>query len=130
MTYDNAQAPRNPPSPFSSYRAMMILRSPHLIRTKKLLSTGCKTTKVKGCMAHTAIESMKVNDLQIATARAQKTEEDVHLSELVRRLRWLASNSPERQARIEQIARSYANGTYRPNPEATASKILDDGLEF
>jgi len=81
-------------------------------------------------MAQPAIESMKVNDLQIATNRAQKTEEDVHLSELVRRLRWLASNSPERQARIEQIARSYANGTYRPNPEATASKILDDAMEF
>src|SRR5271170_3889820 len=101
-----------PPSPFSSYRGMMILRSPHLIGTKKLLSTGCTTTKVKGCMGHPAIESMKVNDSQIA----QQTTDDVHLSELVQRLRWLASNSPERQARIEQIARSYANGTYRPSP--------------
>ena len=36
--------------------------------------------------------------------------DDVHLSELVRSLRSLAGDSPERQERIEQIARAYAQG--------------------
>ena len=57
------------------------------------------------------------------------SRDDVHLSELVRSLRSLAADSPERQARLEQIARSYANGTYKVDPQATASKIIDDALE-
>jgi len=55
--------------------------------------------------------------------------DDVHLSELVRSLRSLAADSPERQARIEQIARSYASGTYQVDPQALASKIIDDAFE-
>lgn len=54
--------------------------------------------------------------------------DDVHLSELVRSLRSLAA-SPERQARIEQIARSYASGTYQADPQATASKVVDEALK-
>ena len=56
--------------------------------------------------------------------------DDVHLSELVRSLRSLAADSPERQERIEQIARAYANGTYKVDAEATASKIIDDSLQY
>jgi flagellar biosynthesis anti-sigma factor FlgM len=55
---------------------------------------------------------------------------DVHLSELVRSLRSLVPDSPERQERIEQIARAYANGTYKVDAEATASKIIDDALQY
>jgi flagellar biosynthesis anti-sigma factor FlgM len=55
--------------------------------------------------------------------------DDVHLSELVRSLRSLAADSPERQARIEQIARSYASGTYKVDAQATASGIIDDSLK-
>jgi flagellar biosynthesis anti-sigma factor FlgM len=55
--------------------------------------------------------------------------DDVHLSELVQSLRSLAADSPERQARIEQIARSYANGTYQVDSEGTASKIIDDAFQ-
>ncbi len=55
--------------------------------------------------------------------------DDIHLSELVRSLRSLAADSTERQARIEQIARSYASGTYQVNPQATASKMIDDALQ-
>ncbi len=58
-----------------------------------------------------------------------KSSDDVHLSELVRSLRSLAADSPERQARLEQIARSVANGTYKVDPKATASKIIDDAFE-
>ncbi len=57
------------------------------------------------------------------------TGDDVHLSELVRSLRSLAADSPERQARLEQIARTYASGAYKVDPQATASKIIDDAIE-
>jgi flagellar biosynthesis anti-sigma factor FlgM len=52
--------------------------------------------------------------------------DDIHLSELVRSLRSMAADSPERQARIEQIARDYAGGTYKVDASATASKMIDD----
>ena len=98
---------------------------------------------------------MKVNDPNLASlaaqstgaARTQETErsskgsgpartngtkssnDDVHLSELVRSLRTLAADSPERQARVDQIARSVAEGSYQVDTKATASKIVDDALE-
>ena len=56
--------------------------------------------------------------------------DDFHLSELVRSLRALVADSPERQERIEQITRAYANGTYKVETEGTAGKIIDDGLEY
>ena len=64
-----------------------------------------------------------------ADAGAPGSSDDVHLSELVQSLRSLAADSPERQARIEQIARSYANGTYQVDAEGTASKMIDDAFE-
>jgi flagellar biosynthesis anti-sigma factor FlgM len=91
---------------------------------------------------------MKVNDSNLSslaspsptasgTGRSQHGErsgtqslrDDVHLSELVQSLRSLTAASPERQARIEQIARSYANGTYKVDSEGTASKIVDDAFQ-
>lgn len=54
--------------------------------------------------------------------------DEIHLAELARSLRALAPDSPERQARIEQIARDYAAGAYKVDAEATASRIIDDGL--
>src|SRR5579884_2294372 len=54
--------------------------------------------------------------------------DDIHLSELVRSLRSLAADSPERQARIEQIARDYASGNYKVDAQATAGKIIDDAF--
>jgi flagellar biosynthesis anti-sigma factor FlgM len=67
---------------------------------------------------------------QPSRAGSNTASDDVHLSELVRSLRSLAADSPERQARIEQIARAYANGTYQVDAEATASKIIDDSLQY
>jgi flagellar biosynthesis anti-sigma factor FlgM len=67
---------------------------------------------------------------QAARAGAGPAGDDVHLSELVRSLRSLAADSPERQERIEQIARAYANGTYQVDADATASKIIDDSLQY
>jgi flagellar biosynthesis anti-sigma factor FlgM len=57
------------------------------------------------------------------------SQDDVHLSELVRSLRSLAADSPERQARLEQMARSYASGTYQVDTGGTASKIIDDAFK-
>lgn len=57
------------------------------------------------------------------------SNDDVHLSELVKSLRSLAADSPERQAKLESLARSYANGSYTVDAGATASKIIDDAFE-
>ena len=54
--------------------------------------------------------------------------DDVHLSELVRILRAMAIDSPERQAYLEDLARTYANGAYRVDAEATAARIIDDAF--
>ena len=61
-------------------------------------------------------------------ANGATPSDDVHLSELVRSLRSLAADSPERQAHLEQIARTYAQGNYKVDANATAGKIIDDAL--
>jgi anti-sigma28 factor (negative regulator of flagellin synthesis) len=53
----------------------------------------------------------------------------VNLSPLVRSLRSASSDSPERQSKVEQLARSYANGTYRVDAQATAGAIIDDATK-
>ncbi|HXP85274.1 MAG TPA: hypothetical protein VN841_11170 [Bryobacteraceae bacterium] len=55
--------------------------------------------------------------------------DDVHLAELVRSLRSLAGDSPEWQARMEQMARSVASGSFRVDAQGTASKIVSDALQ-
>jgi anti-sigma28 factor (negative regulator of flagellin synthesis) len=91
---------------------------------------------------------MKVNDRNLssggsaAASRMQKTvrtstadrsgatmSDDVHLAELVRSLRSLASDSPERQAKLEELARMHAIGNYTIDAGATAAKIIDDAIE-
>jgi len=64
------------------------------------------------------------------TQSTSSSGDDVHLSELVRSLRSLVADSPERQQRIEQIARAYAQGAYQMDAEATAGKLIDDGLKY
>ena len=59
---------------------------------------------------------------------ATPSNDDVHLSELVKSLRSLAAESPERQNKLESLARTYANGSYTVDTGATASKIIDDAL--
>ena len=54
--------------------------------------------------------------------------DDVHLPELVRSLRSLACDSPERQARLEELARAYAAGTYTVDATAIAGKMIDDAI--
>ena len=61
-------------------------------------------------------------------AADDETSCSLHLSELVRSLRALASESPERQTRLEQLARAYAQGAYEVDAEATAAAIVKDAL--
>ena len=67
---------------------------------------------------------------QQASSASSNSADDVHLSELVRSLRSLAADSPERQERIEQIARAYASGSYKVDADAVAAKIIDDGIGY
>ena len=53
---------------------------------------------------------------------------DFHLAELVRTLRSLVGDSPERQAKIEGLMRAYAAGELRVDAEATASAMIDDAM--
>ena len=88
-----------------------------------------------------SLASTKTNSTQAAQQTGQSarggsvqtqgagSNDDVHLSELVRSLRSLAADSPERQARLEQIARAYANGTYKVDSKATAAKMIDDAQQ-
>ena len=55
--------------------------------------------------------------------------DNVDLSELVRSLRPLASDSPERRAKLEELARMYASGNYTVDAAATAAKIIDGAIE-
>jgi flagellar biosynthesis anti-sigma factor FlgM len=64
-----------------------------------------------------------------AVAEAGDAGDGVQLSDLVRNLRTLAADSPEREAYIESIARSYARGGYKVDAEATAGGIIDDALK-
>jgi flagellar biosynthesis anti-sigma factor FlgM len=80
-----------------------------------------------------AAEAAKAQAAQAPAAHARKaaagageSKDDVHLSELVRSLRTLAAESPERQAYVEKIAKDYAKGTYKVDASATAAKIIAD----
>lgn len=100
---------------------------------------------------------MKVNDPNLAglgglnpvstgkTARAGRTAparesaavapqgdaaDGVQLSGLAQKLQSLAADSPDRDARVEQLARAYAQGTYQVDPQQTASGVIDDALRY
>src|SRR5262245_41120595 len=71
-----------------------------------------------------------------AAGRADSTQagpnapDDVQLSQFVRSLRTLAPDSPERQARLEQIQRSLEDGSYQVNAEATADALIRDSVKL
>jgi flagellar biosynthesis anti-sigma factor FlgM len=91
------------------------------------LSTNLPPTGTPGTQ-ETARSGQSSNAGSTQTA-ATTSNDDVHLSELVKSLRSLAAESPERQAKLESLARSYANGSYAVDPGATASKVIDDAFE-
>jgi flagellar biosynthesis anti-sigma factor FlgM len=63
-----------------------------------------------------------------ASAAAGDGRDGIELSGLARQLQALAAESPERAARVESLARLYAEGNYRVDPESTAAAIIDDAL--
>ena len=70
-------------------------------------------------------------NVKAAIARAPLADpsgEDSHLAELVRTLRSLVADSPERQAKMEGLMRAYASGELRVDAEATASAMIDDAM--
>jgi flagellar biosynthesis anti-sigma factor FlgM len=88
-----------------------------------LASTGASRTQDTGRTGQTT------RTPDAAAAGGTASSDDIHLSELVRSLRSLAADSPERQTRIEQIARAYASGTYKVDAAATASGIINDAVK-
>jgi anti-sigma28 factor (negative regulator of flagellin synthesis) len=68
-----------------------------------------------------------------AAARARTEDSpafalDQDLAQLVRNLCALAADSPERQAKIQNLMRAYATGTLQVDAEATASAMIDDAF--
>ena len=85
-----------------------------------LTSTGTSGTQE-------AARTTRPGSTQTAAATSTApSNDDVHLSELVKSLRSLAADSPERQAKLESLARSYASGSYTVDSHATATKIIED----
>jgi flagellar biosynthesis anti-sigma factor FlgM len=66
---------------------------------------------------------------ETAPAAAGDGSDGVQISDLVRNLRTLAAETPEREAHIDNIARAYARGAYQVDAEATARGIVDDALK-
>lgn len=64
-----------------------------------------------------------------ASTNGASMGDEVHLSELVRSLRSLASDSPERQAKLEKLARVYAAGNYTIDAASIAAKMIDDAIQ-
>jgi hypothetical protein len=67
----------------------------------------------------------------VATAPVRLEDQysgDFHLAELVRTLRSLAGDSPERQAKMEGMMRAYASGDLQVDADATASAMIDDAM--
>jgi flagellar biosynthesis anti-sigma factor FlgM len=63
-----------------------------------------------------------------ATACAGKSagSDEVNLSPLAAALQGALSDSPDRSARLDQLSKEFAAGTYNPDPKATASGIIAD----
>jgi flagellar biosynthesis anti-sigma factor FlgM len=62
----------------------------------------------------------------IAGAGKSGGSDEVNLSPLASALQGALSDSPERSARLDQLSKEFAAGTYNPDPKATASGIIAD----
>ena len=56
-------------------------------------------------------------------------KDGVELSGLAQTLRSLDVDSPERQAKVDALAKAYAQGNYQVDAEATAGGIIQDALD-
>lgn len=72
-------------------------------------------------------EAVEIQTGQGVAKRGQGGNTDhVNLSTLAERLRSLESQSPERQARLDQLAAAYQSGKYDPDPEAVSEAVIED----
>lgn len=65
-----------------------------------------------------------------AVAPQGDAADGVQLSGLAQKLQSLSADSPDREARVEQLARAYAQGTYQVDAQQTASGVIDDALRY
>jgi flagellar biosynthesis anti-sigma factor FlgM len=95
------------------------------------ISTSLTSTETSGTKetARTGQSSAPGSTTGSTQTAGTSSTDDVHLSELVKSLRSMAADSPERQAKLESLARSYANGSHEVDAGATASKIIDDSFK-
>lgn len=53
----------------------------------------------------------------------------VSLSGLAQGVRAQAADSPERQAKVDQLSQTYASGSYKVDSQATAGAIIEDATK-
>jgi flagellar biosynthesis anti-sigma factor FlgM len=105
-----------------------------MVPAKQLMKVNNSNLAVQGSAAaapapQTERSAPASGNPSTGSSSSSSTSDDVHLSELVRHLRSLAADSPERQNRIEQLTRSYASGSYQVDAQATAGAIINDATK-
>ncbi len=64
-----------------------------------------------------------------AVEKQSDSADHVQLSSLSETVRVLASETPERSAKIERLAKAVAAGNYSVDPVEVSKRIVDDALE-
>lgn len=79
--------------------------------------------------AHETARTGETQKHRVATPPAGTVEaDDVHLSQLVRNLRALAADSPERQALVDKLEQVVAEGGYKVDANAVSKSMVEDAL--
>jgi flagellar biosynthesis anti-sigma factor FlgM len=92
-------------------------------------ASGLGSAGIAGTKGASAPQRVNTGSGTPGSAAGAAPADDVHLSELVRSLRSLAADSPERQTKIESLARAYASGSYQVDSHATAAAIIGDATK-
>jgi flagellar biosynthesis anti-sigma factor FlgM len=98
----------------------MKINDPNLVGSG-VTSTGVSKSAQTG---RTAPAAGKPDAGQTANADG----DGVQLSTLAQSLGGLEAESPERQAKVDALAKAYADGAYSVDPDKTAAGIIDDAL--
>lgn len=65
-----------------------------------------------------------------APVRDGDADDGVQLSGLTQQLQAQSSDSPERTAKVESLAKAYAQGSYNVDAQSTAAGVIDDALRY
>lgn len=83
---------------------------------------GMTSSKIGGTQAPDSVSvRQKKND-----SAASHSRDEVALSDLSAKIRELDSDSPERMARLEQLAAEVASGRYKVDSMEVSGRIIDD----